>query len=135
MSVELTPGTPLADALNVAIQNKIADLGWASGSTESAAMSEYFILMLQNGKTANDISSEIAGELLGLGPEDKTAPEFSQWLFDQLNSLTSQFAAAGAPSQNPQTTQDDAMMDGPFDPSADSMTDAPAGEINAYVSP
>jgi len=133
---ELVIGTPLADALNVAIQNKIADLGWASGSSEVSAMSEYFILLLNNGKTQDEIVSEISGDLLGLGPEDQTAPAFAQWLIEQANGLSSQLAASNAVGSNGQgaveMAEDDAM-DAGFDPSLDSMTDAPSNELNAYV--
>lgn len=132
MSAELALGTPLADALNTAIQNKIADYGWASGSSEGAAMSEYFILMLANGKTENDISSEIAGELLGLGPDDQTAPAFARWLVEQYQVLSSQIAIAGANGASGNTSQDDAM-DATFDNGVDMTTDSPAGELNAYV--
>ncbi len=41
-------GTPLADALNTAIQGKIGELGWTGGGAEDSAMSEYFLLMLAN---------------------------------------------------------------------------------------
>ncbi|KAK1752375.1 hypothetical protein QBC47DRAFT_388268 [Echria macrotheca] len=133
MSAELALGTPLADALNGAIQNKIADLGWAGGSSEGAAMSEYFILMLINGKTADDISSEISGELLGLGPEDQTAPAFAQWLIEQYHTLAAQMAQSGPTGASAETSQDDAM-DASFDQNMDT-TDTSAGELNAPTGP
>jgi nuclear polyadenylated RNA-binding protein NAB2 len=131
---ELVIGTPLADALNVAIQSKISDLGWASGSSEVAAMSEYFILLLNDGKTQQEIVSEISGDLLGLGPEDQTAPAFAQWLIEQANGLSSQLAASSAPGSNGQGAVEmaDDAMDASFDPSLD-MTDAPSNDLNAYV--
>ncbi|KAK3942704.1 hypothetical protein QBC46DRAFT_362335 [Diplogelasinospora grovesii] len=143
MSVEIALGTPLADALNVVIQGKIADLGWAGAGNEGAAMAEYFLLMLVNGKTQQEIATEISGDLLGLGPDDDTAPAFSRWLFEQISTLNSQLNSAGAPAANGQNhngssramdmPQDEAM-DGGFDAEMDSMTDAPASELNAYVS-
>ncbi|KAK3337201.1 hypothetical protein B0T19DRAFT_350644 [Cercophora scortea] len=139
MSIEITLGTPLADALNMVIQGKIADLGMASGSAEATAMSEYFILMLANGKTQDEIAAEIAGDLLGLGPDDQTAPAFAKWLFEQIDTLHAQLGPASATSagaQNEMDTQADDPMDGAFDPDLDSMGDAPAGgELNAPTGP
>ena len=71
MSVEIQPNSPLGEALNLAIQGKIADLGWASGGAEGSAMSEYFILMLANGKSQAEIATEITNDLLNLTPEDE----------------------------------------------------------------
>lgn len=127
MSVEIQPNTPLGDALNVAIQGKIADLGWAGGGAEGAAMSEYFVLMLANGKSQEDIAAEITNDLLGLGPEDDTARSFAAWLFEQINTLSSQFGSA--PAANTDEHKDEAM-NGSVE--MDTMTDAPA-EIAAYV--
>lgn len=95
MPVEIIVGTPLADALNGAIQGKIAELGWASGGAEDAAMAEYFVLMLANGKTQAEIATEISGDLLGLGPDDPTAPDFARWVFDQIDTLGAQLNGAG----------------------------------------
>ncbi|KAK3695084.1 hypothetical protein B0T22DRAFT_417573 [Podospora appendiculata] len=139
MSIEITLGTPLADALNMAIQGKIADLGMASGSAEATAMSEYFILMLANGKTQDEIAAEIAGDLLGLGPDDQTAPAFAKWLFEQIDTLHAQLGPASATSagaQNEMDIQADDPMDGGFDPDLDSMGDASTGgELNAPTGP
>lgn len=130
MSAEITLGTPVADALNTAIQNKIAELGWASNSSEGAAMSEYFCLMLVNGKTADEIASEISSDLLSLGPEDQTPRIFANWVIEESHRLS---GSAGNNQSAPATSQDEAM-DGGFDAGADSMTDAPATELHAYVS-
>lgn len=137
MSADLSQGSPLANALNEAIQLKIADLGWASAGAEGAAMSEYFVLMLANGKTAADISAEISGDLLGLGPEDQTAPAFAQWLVDQHHTLVAQMSAAAAPAPNGQGAmmEQDESMDAGFDAHMDAMTDGSATELNAYVAP
>lgn len=133
MSVEIVLGTPLANALNTAIQTKIAELGWAGAGGEGAAMSEYFILMLANGKSESEIAAEIANDLLGLGPEDQTPQIFSRWLFEQLNALNAEQNAGGAPpavdDTNMDTTRDESM-DGAFETSMD--TDGSA--INAYDS-
>lgn len=125
MSVEVAPGTPLGDALNMAIQGKIAELGWAGPGGEGSAMSEYFLLMLANGKTEDEIAAEISGDLLGLGPEDVTAPAFAKWLFEELATLSAQQPGDAADGAN------DDPMDGAFDASMDSA-DGPAS-LNAYV--
>lgn len=135
MSVEVALGTPLAEALNVAIQGKIAELGWANPGTEGAAMSEYFVLMLANGKTESDIAGEIAGDLLGLGPDDQTAPAFAKWLFEQIGVLRAQLGTGAAPSSEAADGQKDEPMDGSADTNMDSAPDAPAAGLNAYVSP
>jgi hypothetical protein len=131
MSVEVAAGTPLADALNVAIQGKIAELGWANPGAEGSAMSEYFVLMLANGKTESEIASEIAGDLLGLGPEDQTAPAFAKWLFEQVNALSAQLGS-GAPQQHSDAMDGlkEEATDGSLDVSMDSTPDAATG-LNA----
>ncbi|KAK0657357.1 hypothetical protein B0T16DRAFT_318783 [Cercophora newfieldiana] len=132
---ELVIGTPLADALNVAIQNKITELEWAGGSSEGSAMSEYFILLLNNGKTQAEIISEISN-LLSLGPEDQTVAAFAQWLIEQANALSSQMAASNPAPSNEQgaVEMSDDAMDASFDPSLD-MMDAPSGELNVPTGP
>lgn len=131
MSVEIQPNSPLGEALNLAIQGKIADLGWASGGAEGSAMSEYFILMLANGKSQAEIATEITNDLLGLAPEDESPRTFATWLFEQINTLSAQFGSTSteaADGQNTTESAQDETMDGGLD--LDTMTDAPA-EISA----
>lgn len=134
MSVEVTLGTPLADALHTSIQGKIAELEWAGPGAEGSAMSEYFLLMLANGKTETEIASEIAGDLLGLGSDDPTPPAFAKWLFEQIHSLGAQLGSGAAPSEDAamEGIKDDSM-DGAIDAAMDSMSDAPAANLNAYA--
>lgn len=87
MSVSVTLNTPLADALNEVVQPKLVELGWSTGGGDDSALAEYVILMLVNGKTQDQISAELANDLLSLGPEDTEAAEFSKWLFDQVETL------------------------------------------------
>ncbi|KAL2126885.1 hypothetical protein VTI74DRAFT_11661 [Chaetomium olivicolor] len=134
MSVDVALGTPLGDALNMAIQGKIAELGWAGPGGEGSAMSEYFLLMLANGKTQEEIAGEIAGDLLGLGPDDQTAPAFAKWLFEELGSLSAQFASASAQSGDAADGANDDPMDGAFDADMDT-TDGPASVLNAPTGP
>ncbi|KAI0898653.1 hypothetical protein F4806DRAFT_368656 [Annulohypoxylon nitens] len=126
MAVEVVMNTPLADALNQAIQPKLVEVGWGTGGAEDSALSEYIILMLVNGKTQDQIAAELAGELLGLGPDDPSARDFAKWLFHEIESLDSQLnggsaqseSASGGVSQNvmPSAEQDADMgmsVDGP----------------------
>ncbi|KAI1465718.1 uncharacterized protein F4812DRAFT_437302 [Daldinia caldariorum] len=100
MSIEVAMNTPLADALNQAIQPKLVEVGWASGGADDSALSEYIILMLVNGKTQDQIAAELAGDLLSLGPDDPGARDFAKWLFDQIESLNAQLNGAPAQSEN-----------------------------------
>lgn len=131
MSIDISLNTPLADALNSVIQPKLMEVGWAQ-SNDDAALSEYIILMLVNGKTQEQIAAELAGDLLNLGPDDPAARDFTYWLFDQINILQSQLnggAATTETSQPGDVFQGDASaMD--QDTDMNISTDSP--ELNAY---
>ncbi|KXX82838.1 Nuclear polyadenylated RNA-binding protein nab2 [Madurella mycetomatis] len=135
MSVEVAFGTPLADALNMAIQGKIAELGWAGPGAEGAAMSEYFVLMLANGKTEAEIAGEISGDLLGLGPDDQTAPAFAKWLFEQINALSAQLGSGPSPAGDAMDGVKEDSADGGLDISMDATSDATATGLNAPTGP
>lgn len=90
MSVEVVLDTPLAHSLNNAIQPKLVEVGWSTGSDDDSALAEYIILMLVNGKTQEQIAAELSGDLLNLGPDDPGARDFSQWLFEQVIVLNAQ---------------------------------------------
>jgi hypothetical protein len=90
MSVTVTLETPLARALTDAIQPKLVEAGWSTGSDDDATLIEYIILMLVNGKTQEQIASELSDDLLNLGPDDPGARDFSQWLFQQVGVLNGQ---------------------------------------------
>ncbi|GJC92421.1 nuclear polyadenylated rna-binding protein nab2 [Colletotrichum higginsianum] len=90
MTVQVVLNTPLADALSAAIQPKLVEAGWASGSDDDAALVEYIILMLVNGRTQEQIATELSADLLGLGPEDPGAMEFAAWLFQQAEQINAQ---------------------------------------------
>lgn len=94
MAVEVTIGTPLADALQSVVQPKLVEVGWSSGGPDDSALSEYILLMLVNGKTQDQIASELSNDLLGLGPEDSGASDFAHWLFEQVEVLHRQLNGA-----------------------------------------
>lgn len=87
MPVEVELNTPLADALNAAIQPKLVEVGWGTGGGDESALAEYIILMLVNGKTQDQIAAELSGDLLSLPPDDPGVHEFSKWLFEQIDAF------------------------------------------------
>jgi hypothetical protein len=97
MAVEISLNTPLAEALNAAIQPKLVEVGWGTGGADDSALAEYIVLMLVNGKTQEEISSELAGDFLTLPPDDPTVRDFSGWLFEQIEYLNAQLNGAPVP--------------------------------------
>lgn len=135
MAVEVALNTPLADALNTAIQPKLVEVGWATPGADDSALSEYIILMLVNGKTQDQIASELSGDLLSLGPDDPGARDFARWLFEQIDAFSGQAGAIGATQPNAigELPQDDATA---MEQDTEmSITNDPAAELNAYVYP
>ncbi|RFU32466.1 hypothetical protein B7463_g3875, partial [Scytalidium lignicola] len=94
MSVEVVLESPLAHALNAAIQPKLVEVGW-SGTADDSALSEYIILMLANGKTQDQVAAELSGDLLNLPLDDPGARDFSQWLFEQVEVLSAELNGGG----------------------------------------
>lgn len=90
MAVEVVLGTPLAEALQNAVTPKLVEAGWSTGAADDSALSEYIILMLVNGRTEEQLASELSYDLLGLGPQDSGVSDFSRWLFEQVDVLDSQ---------------------------------------------
>jgi hypothetical protein len=121
MPVEVSLNTPLAEALNAAIQPKLVEVGWGTGGADDSALAEYIILMLVNGKTQDQIAAELSGDLLGLGSDDPSTRDFSQWLFEQIDALNTQ--VNGGSNAGPGTSQD-ATTEGEMD------TDMNAGDVS-----
>jgi len=90
MAVEVQLGTLLAESLQNVVQPKLVEMGWSTGGLDDSALAEYIILMLVNGKTQDQIAAELSNDLLGLGPEDSGATDFTRWLFEQVGSLSGQ---------------------------------------------
>ena len=90
MAVEVQLATPLAESLQNVVQPKLVEMGWSTGGLDDSALAEYIILMLVNGKTQDQIAAELSNDLLGLGPEDSGATDFTRWLFEQVESLSGQ---------------------------------------------
>jgi hypothetical protein len=124
MTIEVSLHSPLAEAINAAIQPKLLEVGWGTGGQDDAALAEYIVLMLVNGKTQDEIASDISGEILGL-PNDPVAKEFSAWLFGEIESLNSQINGA----RQPAPVSDAMQISGPDG----DVSQASAGVISAYV--
>ncbi|KAH8675563.1 hypothetical protein BX600DRAFT_507790 [Xylariales sp. PMI_506] len=117
--------SPLADALNTLIGPKLVEVGWATDGADDSPLSEYILLMIINGKTEDEIASELAGDLLSLGPDDPGAKDFARWLFEQIDTLNANING-GAPPQDGQQSADNAM-DQDMDMSGLSELNIPTG--------
>lgn len=109
MAVAIQTGTPLAEQLSSLVQPKLVDIGWSSEGLDDSALAEYIILMLVNGKTQDQIASELSNDLLSLPPEDTGAHDFARWLFEQVNILTGN---GPAPQENIQAIPSFTTSDG-----------------------
>lgn len=132
MTVAIELNTPLADALNAAIQPKLEEYGWATGGGDDAALTEYIILMLVNNKTQNEVAQELSADLLGLDPNDAGLLDFCNWLFSTIDSLAVQFGASNAQSGVVTALGETVTADGDQDMDMSSANDGPS-EFNAYV--
>lgn len=90
MSADLATGTPLVNALQVVVEQKLAETTWSNSGLDDAQLAEYILLMVVNGKTQEEIAAELSTELLQLAPEDTGATDFTSWLFEQINVLSGQ---------------------------------------------
>ncbi len=103
-TVDVALGTPLSEALSNVVQPKLSEIGWSTDGDDSA-LCEYIILMLVNGKTQEQIASELSTDLLSLAPEDRGAIEFASWLFDQAQILSHQLNGGPPPQRMSQPVQ------------------------------
>lgn len=86
--------TPVAEALSTSVHSRIVQEGWTQ--EDDTALAEYIVLMLANGKTQEQVASELAGELL---QDAQGTEEFSRWLFDQVQQLSGGGASANDQSE------------------------------------
>lgn len=133
MAVQIELSTPLADALNAAIQPKLEEHGWATGGSDDAALTEYIILMLVNSKTQDEVAQELSADLLGLDSDDPGLRSFCDWLFTTIQTLSAQFGASNAQDQVASGGAQGDAATADLDQDMDmTSTDAPS-ELNAYV--
>ena len=126
MAVEISAGSELAQRLQNVVGPKLVEVGWSSGLQDDT-LSEYIILMLANGKSQEEIASDLAKDLLDLGDEDQSAVEFARWLFEQVDILNQQ--THGAPTQ-PSTATRFSLQDGQMDQNMAVTQDAEMGDAN-----
>ncbi|KAF8543830.1 hypothetical protein BDD12DRAFT_164071 [Trichophaea hybrida] len=106
----LALNTPLAEALNNRIQPKLVEIGWSVGD-DNSPLGEYICLMMVNGKSQDQIASELSGDLLGLGPDDASAAQFARWLFDELEALKKSMGEANSNTEKSVANGDEEMGD------------------------
>jgi nuclear polyadenylated RNA-binding protein NAB2 len=133
MSVEVVLDSPLAHALNSAIQPKLVEVGWSTGA-DGSDLSEYIILMLANGKTQEQIAAELSGDLLNLGDDDPGARDFSRWLFHQVDALNAQQNGGNAGFTDVGTTQAD-TSNGEQDADMGDVSEAVDDNVYVNLSP
>lgn len=98
MLPNITQDSPLATAIASAIQPKLVEMGWSTDDGQEGALIEYIVLMLVNGKTQEQLATELSNDFLGLDEGDTQALEFSRWLFGQVEHLNQQLNGASIQS-------------------------------------
>lgn len=132
MLPNITQDSPLGVAIAKVIQPKLVEMGWITDDGQEGALIEYIVLMLVNGKTQEQLATELSNDFLGLDEGDTQALEFSRWLFGQVESLDQQIngvpsdsATQQVPSFGQESGQDSGMegngMDAEMGDASDSM--------------
>ncbi|TVY85479.1 Nuclear polyadenylated RNA-binding protein NAB2 [Lachnellula suecica] len=129
MSVEVVLDTPLAQELSNRIQPKLVEVGWSTGGTETD-LAEYIILMLVNGKTQDQIAVELSGDLLNLEADNPEGKHFSQWLFDQVETLNAELNGGNVPPSGTDMAQAQTADEGQ---DADMGDTSDVGQSNVYA--
>lgn len=123
----ITQDSPLATAVASVIQPKLVEMGWSTDDGQESALIEYIVLMLVNGKTQEQLATELSNDFLGLGEGDTQALEFSRWLFGQVEILNQQLN--GSPSQSA-TGQQQSSAPGLNPQAAEFQTNGEDAEMN-----
>ncbi|KAJ5168898.1 uncharacterized protein N7482_004492 [Penicillium canariense] len=100
----ITQDSPLAAAVANVVRPKLVEMGWSTDDGQESALIEYIVLMLVNGKTQEQLATELSNDFLGLEEGDTQALEFSRWLFGQVEILDHQMNG-GAAAANDSSTQ------------------------------
>ncbi|ORY07292.1 hypothetical protein BCR34DRAFT_570794 [Clohesyomyces aquaticus] len=108
MAAEFAMDSAFAAALQQVVQPKLAECGWTTGDASDSTLFEYILAMLSNGKDESQIASELANDLLDLGPDNTETPQFARWLFEQLDILRGHGAGGPQASQPNETPSNDA---------------------------
>ena len=126
MPVEVVAGTPVAEAIQNAVQSKLVEAGWSTGGMDEG-LSEYILLMIVNGRSQQEIASELSTDLLDVGPDDPAPAEFARWLFEQVEILGGgeQTGQSGSNTEAPTQAADEMPQTGTTSPVDGKMQDAP----------
>lgn len=120
-------------ALSGAIQAKMIEVGLAQ-SADAPALAEYILMLLQSGKSQDEVTQELCSEFLNLPPNDPTATQFVAWLFQQANMLVGNASQTEQPAGVAFTGTDNAA--GAEDATGEmdlEMGGGASSELNAYV--
>jgi hypothetical protein len=109
MAAQITADGPLGKALQNVVGPKLVEFGWSSGPQDNV-LADYIIMMLVNGKTQDDISNEMARDLLQLNDDDTSAVEFTTWLFQQIDILSAQINGPAVAQQEQLAPMDEEMQ-------------------------
>lgn len=85
--IQVDAGSELAQSIQTAVQAKMIENGWVSEENDTT-LSEYVTMMLANGQSIQQVTAELAGDLLGVSGDDPAVHEFSQWLPEQVRLLS-----------------------------------------------
>jgi len=119
----VAPGSQLAADLQTIIQTKLLDYGWVAEEQDST-LAEYVTAMVVDGKGMQDITVELGGDLLGVGPEDAQVQEFAPWLFQQINEMTATAPMNGEAAPFVPQQEQEMQVEAPQDSEMDEATPA-----------
>ena len=101
MSIELIAGSPQAAQLQNQVQSRLVELEFST--EDDAALAEYIVLMVGNGKTQEQITFELATDFLGIETDNPSVLEFGTWLSEQVSRLTGERNGPQTTTSQPQT--------------------------------
>ena len=84
--VTVEAGSALAQAIQGVVQPKLIENGWVAEENDTT-LSEYVTMMVVNKLDLQGVTSELGGDLLGMGEDDPAVGEFAVWLFEQVRAL------------------------------------------------
>jgi len=96
MSIEVQSDSPLAKALQEVVRNRLVEMGWSTGLQDDT-LCEYIMLMLANGKTKEELATELATDLLEMDGQNPDTASFADWLFQQKEIINHQLNGGPAP--------------------------------------
>lgn len=136
--MSLDKEAPLAQAIQAAVQPKLVENGWVAEDADTE-LSEYITLMVINGKTQQQVVSEVGTELLGVGEDDPAVAELARWLFQQVPNLNAQINGGGQQAvDQPMDAQTQEAQNGapqPIPTAQDSQMDDAGAPEGVYVLP